>query len=138
MHCPQCSNPKALRFKRVDFDYSNTCGIPGVTLEEVKKYSCPECHNHFFDLGDARRISDSVANVLLAKPMLRGGEMRFLRTHCLDKTIFELADLICENPRELTNIEKANRQLPDKTDRDLRDLVLRSRLERSVTIEFEF
>lgn len=103
MKCLKCD--KKLRSKYVDFDYSDTCGIPGTTLSNIKQYTCKACDETYHDLGSIDEINQMISEILLNQKELNRNQIKFIRTHIFDMTYFQFGKLTELNPQTIKRLE---------------------------------
>ena len=103
MKCLKCD--KKLRAKYVDFDYSDTCGIPGTNLSNIKQYTCEKCDETYHDLGSIDEINQMISDILLNQKELNRNQIKFIRTHIFDMTYFQFGELTEINPQTIKRLE---------------------------------
>lgn len=105
MKCINCDSKKNIKAKYVTYDYSLSCGLSGVTIENVKQYTCKQCNEQFYDLGDSHDIDRQIAELLYSVDILTGLQLRWIREHLFCLSYFELAKILDENATKLRHYE---------------------------------
>lgn len=104
MKCPTCQS----RTKKLiaEYDYSKQSGIKDLILTDVDSYHCKKCDETYFDLGDHSELTEKITDALLELDLLEGSQIRFIRKHFFEETIFQYAKRAFLNPKELSKAEK--------------------------------
>jgi len=104
MNCIQCKNK--LRSKRIIFDYSEKCGIAGVTIHSARKYMCKACDAFFIDLGSVDEINNEICKALICVEIITRQQLRFLRAEVYVENYFEFAKRLSVHPQYLRDLEE--------------------------------
>ena len=116
-----------MKHAHVDFDYSSTCGIPGVTFNGVDQYTCLNCENVIHDLGEEQAINDAITDILLGADLIPRRAVKFLRTEVFRESIFEFAARIKTSPQHLKDIEASKKILSEDLSQKIQDEIIRHR-----------
>lgn len=122
MICPGCN--KKLKANYVDFDYSDTCGIPGTTLSNIKQYTCKACDETYHDLGSIDEINLMISNILLDQKQLNRNQIKFIRTHIFDMSYFQFGKLTDINPQTIKRLECHTLDLTKKDSQKIQNALL--------------
>ena len=80
MKCIMCDNKKELKKAKTTMKYKQ-CGLDNVVLHGVEYFKCEQCGEEYYGFGDQESLHSLIAKALIMKKsVLRGGELKFLRT----------------------------------------------------------
>lgn len=112
MKCTSCTFDRPLKAKKIKYDYSEKCGIPGCFIT-AKEYICPKCKDVIIDLGEHEEVNRAIGEELVQAVSLTRAMCRFVRIHFFDESPFEFAKRIGQNPTVYTEIESHKRPMTD-------------------------
>ena len=119
MTCSMCDNKKALKRSKITHKYKE-CGLDNVTLIGVERHRCDKCGEEYFGYGNAEKLHQMIAEVLIQKKdMLTGTEVRFLRKHLGYSTVM-FAKIIGYDDATLSRIETGHQPVTRAFDRLIR------------------
>ena len=112
MKCTSCTNPKSLKAKKIQFDYSQKCGIPGCFIT-AREYTCPKCNEVITDLGDHEEVNRAIGEELVQAVCLTRAMCKYVRVQFFDESTFEFAKRIGQNPSVYGEIESHKRPMTE-------------------------
>ena len=123
MNCQKCN--KKLRAKYITFDYSEKCGIPEVTIDNVKQYTCKKCNEIYHDLGSVDEINQQLSNILLDFKSLTPAQARFVRSDIFQMNHAEFAKLIGTTAKHIRDVETYRMKFSKHLSKEIQNLLFR-------------
>lgn len=114
MKCPKCNNTKKIKGTKFTYDYSKESGIKGCLIESAKKYTCKECKEIYFDLGDMDEVFKQMAIILCSAETLTRSHIKWIRKDYLKLTYFQFAKIVRKNPEYLKELELHKRPMTEE------------------------
>jgi putative zinc finger/helix-turn-helix YgiT family protein len=122
MKCVMCENQKKLKSRDVTVKYKES-GLDNVTIHNVQKFVCDVCGEEYLSFGDADKLHQLIAHILVRKKdLLSGKEVRFLRSY-LGYSTKVFSRLSRYDASTISRIENDKQQVSPQFDVLIRSLV---------------